>query len=272
MNIAITIPLYNQVHYTKLCLDSIRANTPQSVQIFIVDNASSDGTADYLAGLKNIHIISNADNRGCSGAWNQGIAATAGFEWLIILNNDTLMSPQWLEGLLLAAEKWELDIVSPAIREGEYNYDMNEYSAEFVSSMRRVIRLDQAHGICFMVRRKVFETIGVFDENFKIGQYEDTDFFLRARNAGFRLGTVGTSFIHHYGSVTQDGLKKARAPRPYALENKAYFIRKWELSWWKRAINRNSTKLLNQVSSMWELMRHGHTLVEKWIGGRLRHF
>lgn len=272
MTIAITIPLYNQLHYTKQCLESIELQSQTPVRIIAVDNASSDGTDTYLAGLSGIDVISNSENLGCAGAWNQGVNAASSEDWLIILNNDVIVSPDWIEGLQKAAERWSLDIISPGIREGAYNYDIESYAREYVSRMQTTIRQGAAHGICFMVHRRVFETIGTFDENFRIGQFEDKDFFLRAKRAGFRLGTVGCSFLHHYGSVTQDSLRKEKVVKPYVLANKAYFISKWKLSWWQRALSRNKNKLSNWLQSRRERLLYRHSLVEKWIDGRLRYF
>lgn len=272
MTVSITIPLYNQLHYTRQCLESINRQQQEPLRIIVVDNASSDGTGDYLAGLQDTEVISNAVNLGCAGAWNQGVNATASSEWLIILNNDVIVSPGWVSGLLLAAKRWDLDIVSPAVREGLYNYDIEPYSREFTELMKDTIRYGAVHGICFMVRRRVFDAIGSFDENFRIGQFEDKDFFLRARRAGFRLATVGCSFLHHFGSVTQDSIRKNRVVKSYVVENKAYFIRKWKLTWWQRALSRNSEKLSNWLHSRRERLLYRHTLVEKWIDGELHYF
>lgn len=272
MTIAIIIPLYNQQHYTKLCLESLACHTAEAVRIIAIDNASSDGTSEYLAGRRGIAVISNRENLGCAGAWNQGIKAAEGAEWIVVLNNDVIISSGWLDGLLEAACRWKLDIVSPAIREGDYNYDIEPYSREYVSRMHGAIRRGKAHGICFMVHRRVFEEIGLFDENFRIGQYEDKDFFLRAVRAGFRLGTVGSSFLHHFGSITQNSLSKSRKAKPYALENKAYFVRKWKLSWWQRALSRNRHKCETWLHSLRERLLYRHSLMEIWKDGRLRHY
>jgi len=265
---SIIVPLYNQLPFTKGCLESINRTTPDGVEIILINNASTDGTTEYLASLSWITVISNTKNLGFSGACNQGIKAASG-EWLVVLNNDVLMATGWLSGLQSAASRWKLDIVTPAIREGEYNYDLELYGCEFTSRLRNVIRRGKANGICFMAHRRVFDKIGIFDENFRIGQYEDKDLFLRAALAGFKLGTVGCAFIHHFGSVTQNAIKCARIDKPYALENKAYFIRKWNLTWWQRALRRNAEKTSNTFHSLRERMLYGHTLLEKCINGRL---
>ncbi|HEX9080617.1 MAG TPA: glycosyltransferase family 2 protein [Desulfuromonadaceae bacterium] len=269
--IGITLAVHNKLEYTRICLESLYRTLPPEATVVVVDNASGDGTAEYLESLPWLTVISNQENRGCAPAWNQGVQA-AGGDWTVVLNNDIVLTEGWWQGLVSAAERWRLDIVSPAIREGELNYDLAGYSREFTGRMAGVVRRGTAHAICFAARRRVFETIGPFDENFRIGQYEDTDFFLRAAKAGFRLGRVGGAFLHHYGSVTQDAIRKTRTVNRYALENKAYFIRKWKLPWWKRAAGRNWSKLVNWLHCRRERLLHRHSLVEKWLAGRLRYF
>lgn len=266
--VSIVIPLYNQLEYTKGCLDSLRDTLAMPVEIILVDNASSDGTADYLKTLSQVTVISNSDNKGFGGACNQGIRAAAG-EWIVVLNNDVIVAPGWLDGMLEGAARWKLQVVTPAIREGARCYDINQYARELTGRMKGVIRRGKANGICFMAHRSVFDAIGLFDENFRIGQYEDKDFFLRAIRAGFALGTVGSAFLHHFGSQTQKAVK--RHTSGYALENKAYFARKWHLPWWRRMAGRTSERLADRMAARREKARYGHTLMEKLIDGRLHY-
>jgi GT2 family glycosyltransferase len=178
----------------------------------------------------------------------------------------------WRAALLGVAHKHRLAIVCPAMRERDLNYDLPAYAREFTGKMGQVIRQGGAHGVCFAVRSTVFTRIGGFDEAFRIGQFEDADFFRRARLAGFRTGVVGASFIHHFGSVTQDALSDTHRNRPYEAENRAHFRRKWKLGWvrrrWEKAVEglrawgwRNS-----------ERIRFGHSLHEKWDGQRVRYY
>ncbi len=269
MSVSIVIPVYNQLAYTKSCLESLRANA-EGAEIVVVDNGSTDGTAEYLSSQGRITVIWNAENRGCAPAWNQGVEAAHG-DRVVILNNDVIVTPGWLEGLVSFSEQELLDIVSPAIREGEATYEIERYGKEFVSRMGDVARMGVADGICFMVRRRVFETVGAFDENFRIGQFEDADFFRRAAAAGFRLGTTGRAFIHHFGSVTQDAIRGRKAGRPYEAENREYYRRKWNLTWPRRFFERRRAKMKNFLWSVCERSLHGHTLKERWDGGRLRY-
>lgn len=271
MDVSIVIPVLNQLSYTKICLESLRAAGSVESEVVVIDNGSADGTEEFLASCSGITVIRNAENLGCAASWNQGVRASRG-DWAVILNNDVIVSRGWLEGLLEFAEEKGMDIVSPAIREGEYNYDIGEYGSRFVRRMRDVFRSGVADGICFMVRRRVFEQVGPFDENFRIGQFEDADFFRRAERAGFRLGTTGRSFIHHFGSVTQDSLRREKAERPYEAENRAYYRKKWNLSRGRRFLLRRRMKWRNLLWRTRERALRGHTLKERWIGGRLRYF
>ncbi len=268
--VSIVIPLYNQLAYTRICLESLRPTVSADTEIILIDNSSSDGTSEYLSTLSGVSIIRNQENLGFAGACNQGVRTAVG-EWIIVMNNDVILTIGWLDGLLEAAARWGLQMLSPAIREGVDNYDVESYARELTGRMSTVVRRGRVNGICFMSHRRVFDTIGVFDENFRIGQYEDKDLFLRAGLAGFKLGTVGSSFMHHFGSVTQNSIKADRVVKPYALENKAYFNRKWKLPWWKRALIRNGDNLVNRFHSLRERTIYGHTLMEKWIDGRLRY-
>lgn len=271
MNKSIIIPVFNQLEYTKLCLISLTADRPDLSEIIVIDNGSTDGTGEFLRGMDGISVISNKTNLGCAVAWNQGVRSSDA-EWVVILNNDVILSKGWLNGLMEFAEENGVDLVSPAVREGEYNYDIAEYAGEFVRLMARVSRPGEAHGICLMARRRVFETIGLFDENYHIGQFEDADFFRRAKAAGFRLATTGRSFIHHFGSMTQKSFGREKTEKPYVAENRAYYRRKWRLNWWRRFFIRRRIKWLNFFWRTKEHLLYGHTLMEKWIAGRLRYY
>jgi N-acetylglucosaminyl-diphospho-decaprenol L-rhamnosyltransferase len=257
--IDIVIPVLNQLHYTKQCLETLQQGTRQAVNVVVVNNGSSDGTAEFLATCDWLSVINNETNRGCAAAWNQGVRAGKA-PWVVIINNDVLLAEGWLEGLLAYAEESGADIVSPGMREGKGDYDVPAYARDFVAKMGRAVRRGEAHGVCFAVRRRVFEQIGYFDENFTIGGSEDTDFWWRAKAAGFTLATTGRSFLHHFGSVTQDYVKATITKRCYGPEHRAYFRSKWKLTWWRRQVIRYRGKSLKAWRDFYERIRFGATL------------
>ena len=176
------------------------------------------------------------------------------------MNNDVLLPKGWLEGLIEYADESGVDIASPGMKGGTCDYDFARYAVDFMKKMSRAARTGEAHGVCFMVRRDIFREIGYFDENFKIGQYEDADFFIRAKSAGFRLAITGRSFIHHFGSVTQNTLKNDTTTRPYEAENRAYFRKKWKLGWVKRFFLRQQIKLKTFTWRLSEKFSYGYSL------------
>src|SRR5579883_3442320 len=105
----VVIPVFNQLAFTRQCLESLQRHTVLAVRVIVVDNGSTDGTAEYLRGCSHIKLIRNSENLGCAAAWNQGVKAAVA-QWVVILNNDVVLTPGWLEGLLGAAETG-LDIV-----------------------------------------------------------------------------------------------------------------------------------------------------------------
>lgn len=259
MSVDIVIPVLNHLHYTKQCLESLFAHTESPIRVIVVNNGSSDGTMEYLASLPAVTVIGNDTNRGCAAAWNQGVKAGQS-PWVVILNNDVLLPKGWLEGMLTYAQESGAEIVSPGMRGGACTYELDTFAADFMEAMTKASRKGEAHGVCFMVKRSVFERIGFFDENFRIGQYEDADFFRRARAGGCLLGVTGRSFIHHFGSVTQNTLRDNKATRPYEAENRAYFRKKWRLTWTRRFVLRQQMKMKTIAWNLVEKMLYGYSL------------
>ena len=264
MDVTIVIPVYNQLDYTRQCLDSLNASGCDDAMIVVINNASTDGTLEYLAQRPRLNVIQNSVNRACAAAWNQGFHASK-TNWILFLNNDVVLPSRWLEELVAFAEKEKVDIASPSLGEGDLDYPLEEYAATFMARMKRVRRRNCAHGACFLVRRKVFEVIGTFDERFRKGGNEDDDFFRRARSAGFKLAITGASHIHHFGCVTQLAIGKTTGS--HRDETIKYYREKWKIGW----VERRTTQILRKTTSFWrkwsEFLRHGHTLRERRKNG-----
>lgn len=272
MKAAVVIPVLNQLAYTQACLRCLESDIAAGVRVVIIDNGSTDGTGEWLKTQREIVVVSNAENRGCAAAWNQGWRAAGDADWIVVLNNDVLLPAGWLAALLGAALREGLDVVSPAMRERDQNYPFAEYATDFTKRMAGVVRRDVAHGVGFAVKREVFAKVGEFDEGFRIGQFEDSDFFRRCRIAGFKLGIVGDCFIHHFGSITQDALRGGPKVRPYEAENRAYYRAKWKIGWWRRRWEKFTSRRSQKRWREAELKTHGRTLHEKWEDGAWKAF
>jgi len=260
VDLTVVIPVLNQVEYTRTCLEGLRLNGITDQQIVIVDNASTDGTAEFLRTCAKVRVIRNASNRGCAGAWNQGVCA-APATWTIILNNDVLLPEGWLGGLIGFAESQRMGIVSPASCEGTMDYDFPQHARQFVARMARATRYGIANGACFMVHRRLFETMGLFDDDPRLGGYEDDEFFRRARQRGFRLAITGSSFMHHFGSITQKAIKANLSTAAISLGDRAYYREKYHLTWWKRQRSRLFNKARAAFWRVSERWRFGSTLL-----------
>ncbi len=257
--ISLVIPLYNQLHYTKQCVEAIRRHTTLPYELILVDNASTDGTREYLRSIE-ATVITNEKNLGCAKAWNQGVLASRG-SVIGILNNDIVVTNGWLEGLLRFMERTKHGIVSPAAREGRLNYDLDAYAVEYIRSCRDAVRTE-LYGACFLVNRTVFDRIGLFDEAFAYGGCEDIDFLWRARAAGFSVGMTGSVLVHHFSMVTQDAIKQTDA-KAYPAENLAHFQKKWNRTVRGNWAERRGSNIKSACINRYERLRYGHTLVEK---------
>jgi GT2 family glycosyltransferase/Flp pilus assembly protein TadD len=220
---SIVILTFNQVEYTKECLKSIQKHTPEPHEIIFVDNNSTDGTVNWLRKLtqknKSYRLIENKQNLGFAKGCNQGIEASRG-EFVLLLNNDVVVSEGWLSGLLDCLNHAPaVGIVGPMtnnisgpqqVFSGEYRSvdDLNKYAAEFRKQYRhRRIPLRRIVGFCMLFRRALAEQIGMLDESFGTGNFEDDDFCLRVALAGYKNHIAGDVFIHHHGSRSFIGNK-----------------------------------------------------------------
>lgn len=257
--VSLVIPVYNQLIHTMQCLESILRLPDNGDELIVVDNASTDGTPDYLKGT-GVTVISNGTNLGCAKAWNQGIQASHG-EVVGILNNDIVVTPGWLPALLRFMERAGHGIVSPAMREGPLDYELDRYAAEFTATCKDATRPGFL-GPCIMVRRYVFDQIGLFDEGFSYGGCEDVDFLWRARKAKITAGVTGSAFIHHFGMVTQNAVKR-HVSKTYPAQNLERFRRKWGRSVRGNWLQRRWAAQQETWMERLERLRYGHTLVER---------
>jgi GT2 family glycosyltransferase len=218
--VSIILPVYNGQSYVRHCLDSIyHSPVGLSFEVIVVDQNSQDGTREMLRALAathaNFHLLENATNVGFARAINQGAAIAQG-EFLAVANSDLIFTPGWLDHLVAAMRQApQLAVVSPVtnyVGEGpQLDLEAQEVTPETAASYAQRIAgrpglqpvVDRLVFFCVLLRRSVFDFLGgVCDYAFGLGNYEDDDFCLRARMAGFTLATVPGAFVFHYGSRT----------------------------------------------------------------------
>ncbi len=177
---AITFACYNQVDYTRQCVESMIKHGIDLSRLVIVDNFSTDNTREYLQTLPLGGLILNKENLGCGVAWNQG-ALVLQAEWTIIMNNDVLVSRNWLENLINVAEQNQLKVISPAMIEGPLDYDFDTFAGQASSKLQTVLRLGARHAVCLAIHNSVWQEIGYFQPIPKLLGYEDTLFFMNLK-------------------------------------------------------------------------------------------
>lgn len=237
---AITFACYNQVDYTRQCVESLRLHGYDLARVAVVDNASRDDTRSYLETLPLGARIYNRDNLGCGVAWNQGVLALQA-EWTVVMNNDVVVSARWLEGLLAGAQARGVKVVSPALVEGPLDYDFQSFAADAAVRTRDAARPGGRHAVCLCVHRSVWGEVGFFQAMPKLWGFEDTLFFHALDKAGIGTAMVGSSWLHHFGSITVSAMKQERslsgkqglgARDNYRLLGKSLLRRKWDR--WQR--------------------------------------
>jgi N-acetylglucosaminyl-diphospho-decaprenol L-rhamnosyltransferase len=231
MNYTVVIPVLDQLQYTQQCVRSLIEGGSPAASLLVIDNGSTDATPQWLASQPGVPSVRNAVNLGCGGAWTQG-SLLASSEWVVLLNNDVIVAPGGIDAMLYAADRDALDVVSPSLVEGALDYDFPAHTADFVNAMKGTVRRGWFHGVCFAVRRRVFETIGFPDTDRRLGGREDVEYLVRCERAGVPVGTVGDTLLHHFGSITQKAIKQETGVRD--LGDRAYFYRKLGMGWLER--------------------------------------
>ena len=262
---ALTFACYNQVDYTRQCIDSmLRHGTPLE-RLIVVDNGSKDATRAYLETLPLGGRIWNKDNLGCGVAWNQGALALQA-EWTVIMNNDVLVSPGWIESLIGAANEHHLKIVSPSMVEGKLGYDFEKVAASGSTQMRHVVRNGWCHAVCLLVHKSVWTEIGYFQPIPKLLGFEDAMFFNEMEKAGISHGTTGASWLHHYGSITQSAMKQERGLREKDDLAYRYNHRLLHQTWLTRKLKKHDRNRRLAAWSKQELQDFGMTMHGKFNG------
>ncbi|MFJ5964372.1 glycosyltransferase [Bacillus sp. NPDC093026] len=237
---SIVMLTYNELHLTKKCIDSIKQHTPsEQYELIIVDNASTDGTKEYIRELEDVIVIENEENQGFAKGCNQGAKRATG-DSILFLNNDTMVTENWLPPLIEALfDSDRIGMVGPVsnyvsgpqmVQPSYTDVDQlpsfaKEYTAARKGQRTYVHRLV---GFCLLVKRELIEDVGLFDERFVYGSFEDDDLCLRSLLKGYQLQIVHDSFVHHHGHATFHANQDTNISTLFA-ENRHRFLEKWGL-------------------------------------------
>lgn len=243
---AIVVLSRDNLAFTRMCLASIFENTEYpNYELLLIDNGSSDGSAEELQRLvglvPHVRAFLNDHNAGFGPGNNQGLREAKG-DILVLLNNDTMVPRGWLTRLARHLENPEIGLIGPASNRtcNEAQIDIPyqtyaEYQAVARSQGERhegelnPIRMPMM--FCTAFRRDTYERIGPLDERFETGMFEDEDYALRAKAAGFRVVWTPEVYIHHAYHATIGKLLPTGEYMRLVRLNQGRFEEKWGICW-----------------------------------------
>lgn len=206
MKCDIIIAVWNQLAFTKDCIDSVLKNTDVDYRLIIIDNASDDRTRGYLEGLKEmkrppVTLVRNEKNLGFIKAVNQGMGLSDA-ECVLILNNDTLVAANWLNIMMNILNKsQDIGIVNPSSNSLGQRPARGEpieiYAEKLKGESDNFVEVGSAIGFCMLIKKEVIQKIGFFDEIYGRGNFEDTDFSRRAIKEGYRCVRACGAYVYH---------------------------------------------------------------------------
>ncbi len=240
--VSVIVVTYNNIELTKACLASLDEHTNhENLEIIVVDNASADGSPallqEWVSQGTNRKIILNEDNRGFAAGNNQGLAIADG-EYLVLLNNDTFVTPGWVRTLYRHLERNKsVGIIGPVTNnigneaKIQISYEsMDEMlveSAKYTHShIGKLQNIQTAAFFCVMFSRQTYETVGPLDEAFGRGFFEDDDYCRRVEQIGLSIACAEDVFIHHHLSASFNKLRSADRQALFE-QNKATYEAKW---------------------------------------------
>lgn len=246
--VSIVVLTYNNLTLNQQCIDSILHKTAYgNYELIIVDNKSEDGTVEYLKALReqclpNVKILLNDENKGFAGGNNIGIAASSG-DYVLLLNNDTVISRGWLTAMVKHLENNpQLGMCNPVTNsignesmvKAVYSNltEFHEYAYIFTAGNMNVeyTDVDRLPLFATLIRKSVIEQAGLLDTAYKVGMFEDDDYTETVKSKGYEIIIVDDAFIHHVNNASFKKLDDVEYQRIFE-ENKALYEKKWNRKW-----------------------------------------
>lgn len=250
--VSIVIPVYNQIHYTYLCLVSILEHTKDvSYEVVIADDVSTDATEHLSEFAENLVICRNETNQGFLKNCNQAARAARG-EYIMFLNNDTQVTEGWLSSLVQLIESDDSigmvgsKLVYPDGRLQEaggiiwsdgsgWNYgrldDPDKAEYNYVKDV------DYISGAAILLSSKLWKQIGGFDERFAPAYCEDSDLAFEVRKAGYRVVYQPLSKVIHFEGISNGTDVNGSGLKRYQVENSEKLKEKWKEEFKKQCVN-----------------------------------
>jgi len=244
--VSIVVVTLDGLAFSRLCLESLLAGSSAiDYDVIVIDNGSTDGSIRYLNDLSKhdgrVRVSCNGRNIGFAAAVNRGVALARG-DIVILLNNDTIVPEGWLERIVhhLADPRVGLlgAVTNRAGNEAEIQVPYGTYGAlhrfardHMQAHSGEVFEIRTVTMFCAAVRRHVWDAIGPLDERFEVALFEDDDYAMRVRQAGYRVVCAEDVFVHHFGQASIGRLGPTGQYGDLYHANRARWETKWGVAW-----------------------------------------
>jgi len=239
--VSVIIPVFNQVAFTQACLNSIQELVGDiPFEVIVVDDASTDATADMIGFIPGLVYLRNDSNLGFIASCNRGAGVARG-EYLLFLNNDTVVTTGWLD-ILLQTFEWEPEaglvgskLVFPDGRLQEAGgiiwrdgsgWNRGKFDDPEKPEYNYLREIDYCSGASIMITKALFSKVGGFDSKFAPAYYEDVDLCFKLRRAGYKIFYQPLSEVIHFEGGT-GGTDTSSGTKRYQEVNCATFRNAW---------------------------------------------
>ena len=247
---AVIVPNYNGIRYIGNCLASLREQTAKDFEVFVVDNGSTDGSAELAAEeFPEVHMIRLGENTGFTGAVNAGLKEAEHFKYVLLLNNDTIAGKHFVEALekaidsdprLFSCQASMRQMSDPLLCNDAGDYYTALGWAFARGKGKKAERYKKNTPVFFscagaaVYRMSVMKELGGLDPQM-FAYLEDCDLGWRARLKGYENLYVPSAYVLHAGSGSS-GSRYNEFKVKYSSRNSVYIIRK-NMPLWQRAVN-----------------------------------